>query len=42
MKGVILAGGNGTRLEDLTICQNKHILPVYKYPMIYYPILLFA
>lgn len=38
MRGVILAGGNGTRLEHLTICQNKHILPIYKYPMIYYPI----
>jgi len=40
MRGVILAGGNGSRLKDLTICQNKHILPIYKYPMIYYPILL--
>lgn len=40
MKGVVLAGGNGTRLNDLTICQNKHILPLYKYPMIYYSIML--
>jgi glucose-1-phosphate thymidylyltransferase len=38
MRGLILAGGNGTRLQDLTICQNKHILPIYKYPMIYYPL----
>ncbi len=38
MRGVILAGGHGTRLNPLTIITNKHLLPVYKKPMIYYPI----
>lgn len=38
MKGVILAGGTGSRLYPLTKVINKHLLPVYKYPMIYYPI----
>lgn len=38
MKGVILAGGLGTRLLPLTKITNKHLLPVYNQPMIYYPI----
>ncbi|MEG6567629.1 sugar phosphate nucleotidyltransferase [Thermoanaerobacterium saccharolyticum] len=38
MKGVILAGGTGSRLFPLTKVTNKHLLPVGKYPMIYYPI----
>jgi len=38
MKGVVLAGGLGTRLRPLTLVTNKHLLPVYDRPMIYYPI----
>ena len=38
MKGVILAGGSGSRLYPLTRITNKHLLPVYNQPMVYYPI----
>src|SRR5664279_5578782 len=38
MKGVVLAGGTGSRLFPLTKITNKHLLPIYVKPMIYYPI----
>src|SRR5512139_3317659 len=38
MKGVVLAGGLGTRMYPLTKVTNKHLLPIYNQPMIYYPI----
>lgn len=37
-KGIVLAGGSGNRLWPLTRVLNKHLIPVYNYPMIYYPI----
>jgi glucose-1-phosphate thymidylyltransferase len=42
MKGVVLAGGLGTRLHPLTKITNKHLLPVYSKPMVFYPIELLA
>ena len=38
MKGVVLAGGLGTRLQPLTLVTNKHLMPIYDRPMIYFPI----
>lgn len=38
MKGIVLAGGTGSRLMPLTKVTNKHLLPVARYPMIFYPI----
>jgi len=38
MKGIVLAGGTGSRLHPLTTVTNKHLLPIGNYPMVFHPI----